>query len=818
MERSTIGVVASFVVALISHAQPVVHRWVNDLPGELATITPGDPVPIEITPARTLVYIWADSTSVDIGPITVTGFTAQGGNAHVVVANPGSPPDFMVPDEQTFLASACRDWYGLRIDPNSLSDLSGVLRVSGAISRDLLAHPQGQGGIAIESDRVPRLIVGQDVRGFVLASSTASSEFVIGGVDIGRSITTTGKLEVGGFVNRTFVGATNGIAGRGVFGPVVSTAGTINLLQSFGPIVLPTGQKIAATNGINTLIARDENNVLQAINAEIDADSDNNLSGDLLELRAASLSKPVHADSIGNVLSNSPGIHVSGVVSAPIIVAAGVRSPIHVGSVTATEGLVIQGDLSDDIVATGAITKIAITGDIAGGTSSEYPILIQAPSIGELTFNRILTTDPNEIFEAEVRADSIGSLRCEGWIGLLRGSTTEFVDIGELVVGTDPCNRPDNTYGNFEGSFLIDDFDRIEIAGSLYDHTGPPRGMYLTSVPPTSVVRIGQELVNRLDLLYDGELLGQIIIGSSAYYNNNPPCGFVPPAWSDDVVMDFNQTMTPRPHYEQTSIEFGGGSVGLVPYAMHRADIAWTTYTNDDDAGQILQSEFCPVGSNARRQELRLKFYGPLASSSESIFTPVVRLQQQPTGSTMWVDVAPRYYAAVGGQVDSLSPRIVRIGGFIADSDVRMLSAGHYRVLPALDAEGVPLLRCAGTYANPPLPVATEVIEGVVHFLGGAFEFDIALDCDADGHLNQPGDTACMRTFEGQCPADVDDATGSGNADGGVTIDDLLYYLNMFELGTANADLDDGSGTGTPDSGVTIEDLLFYLNHFEAGC
>jgi hypothetical protein len=75
-----------------------------------------------------------------------------------------------------------------------------------------------------------------------------------------------------------------------------------------------------------------------------------------------------------------------------------------------------------------------------------------------------------------------------------------------------------------------------------------------------------------------------------------------------------------------------------------------------------------------------------------------------------------------------------------------------------------------------------------------------------------------MRTFEGQCPADVDDATGSGNADGGVTIDDLLYYLNIFELGTANADLDDGSGTGTRDSGVTIEDLLFDLNHFEAGC
>ncbi len=526
----------------------------------------------------------------------------------------------------------------------------------------------------------------------------------------------------------------------------------------------------------------------------------------------------MHVGSVGNVLSSTPGINISGTVSAPIVVETQVASPISVGSVTAAEGIVIHGDLSDDITSTGAITKITITGDIAGGPSAEWPMKIEAPSIGELVFQRATTSEPNDSFEIEVRADAIGSLQCEGFVGLLRGSSDTFVDLAELIVGTDPCNRPDVTYGNFEGSFLVDAFDRIEIAGSLIDHTGAPRGMYLTSVPPASVVRIGQELANRLDILDNGGLEGQVIIGSSAYINNDPVCGFVPPAWLDDVVVSFNQTMTPRPHYAQASIEFGGGSVGVVPYAMHRADVAWTSYTSDDDAGEVLQSEFCPVGNNSRRQELRLKFYGPLVSAAESIFTPVVRLQQQPSGSTLWVDVAPRYYAAVGGQADSLSPRIVRVGGYIADSDVRMLAAGHYRVLPALDAEGVPLLRCAGTYLNPPRPIATEIIEGVVHFLGGAFEFDVDLDCDADGHLNQPGDPACMRTFEGQCPADVDDATMSGNADGGVTIDDLLYYLDIFELGTASADLDDGSGTGTPDGGVTIEDLLFFLSHFEAGC
>lgn len=68
------------------------------------------------------------------------------------------------------------------------------------------------------------------------------------------------------------------------------------------------------------------------------------------------------------------------------------------------------------------------------------------------------------------------------------------------------------------------------------------------------------------------------------------------------------------------------------------------------------------------------------------------------------------------------------------------------------------------------------------------------------------------------CVADVDDGSGTGTCDGGVTIDDLLYYLGLFEQGAVAADVDDGTGTGTPDGGVTIDDLLYYLVRFEAGC
>lgn len=69
-----------------------------------------------------------------------------------------------------------------------------------------------------------------------------------------------------------------------------------------------------------------------------------------------------------------------------------------------------------------------------------------------------------------------------------------------------------------------------------------------------------------------------------------------------------------------------------------------------------------------------------------------------------------------------------------------------------------------------------------------------------------------------ECVADVDNGSFTGLPDGGVTIDDLLYYLRIFEAGSIAADLDDGSGAGVPDHGVTVDDLLYFLFRFESGC
>lgn len=86
-----------------------------------------------------------------------------------------------------------------------------------------------------------------------------------------------------------------------------------------------------------------------------------------------------------------------------------------------------------------------------------------------------------------------------------------------------------------------------------------------------------------------------------------------------------------------------------------------------------------------------------------------------------------------------------------------------------------------------------------------------------------PNPMFTFTTSPATCAADLDndgDFTNGGSPDGGVDINDLLYFLTAFESGAVAADLDnDGDpAVGTPDGGVDINDLLFFLVRFESGC
>jgi probable HAF family extracellular repeat protein len=85
--------------------------------------------------------------------------------------------------------------------------------------------------------------------------------------------------------------------------------------------------------------------------------------------------------------------------------------------------------------------------------------------------------------------------------------------------------------------------------------------------------------------------------------------------------------------------------------------------------------------------------------------------------------------------------------------------------------------------------------------------------------VNTAGATeAFVAAIAGLCAADLDDGTGTGTLDGGVTLDDLVYFISRYAAGDNRCDLDDGAGFGNPDGGVTLDDLLFFLSRFSLGC
>ncbi len=157
--------------------------------------------------------------------------------------------------------------------------------------------------------------------------------------------------------------------------------------------------------------------------------------------------------------------------------------------------------------------------------------------------------------------------------------------------------------------------------------------------------------------------------------------------------------------------------------------------------------------------------------------------------------------------------------------------------VPALSASGIDILTL-----TPDADVQLE--PGETYWLllgpaaGGSFQWAYAegnnfLGIGSFGNYNYSTDAGATWTNYGSdnpfkvrvnvepppgCPADLDDGSNTGTPDGGVTIEDLLYYVTIFADGLHAADLDDGSGAGTPDGGVTIDDLLYFLERFAAGC
>lgn len=99
------------------------------------------------------------------------------------------------------------------------------------------------------------------------------------------------------------------------------------------------------------------------------------------------------------------------------------------------------------------------------------------------------------------------------------------------------------------------------------------------------------------------------------------------------------------------------------------------------------------------------------------------------------------------------------------------------------------------------------------------FRFDANVAPATSGEITlglwKPG-TPTSVSAAAQVPAQI--CVADTTLDGGVGIEDLLVYLDNFNLGLVIADVDNGTGTCTHDGGVGIEDLLYYLDRYGNGC
>jgi len=352
------------------------------------------------------------------------------------------------------------------------------------------------------------------------------------------------------------------------------------------------------------------------------------------------------------------------------------------------------------------------------------------------------------------------------------------------------------TSGTFSGSLLGLGFT----GGSV----GDPPGIItvgglaasvnlVSPLSSTSFIKAGTALTGAITLPTNG-LVGQIIPnalnGSSA--------------WTGTVTVD-GTALAPN-YYSNVSSGLGGGAVGLVPYNVYPSD---DTRTGDGSSGSptwILQSEISGQIAMTGEQPLLIPFYGPLVAG-----TGLARVEHL-EGST-WVDRSSQFFRVVAG-ASGVNPRMLVVGARQVGFPSRNIPVpiGHYRVVQDGATADANKVRCDKTLVTGTPPA-------VANF---TYYFCVLPDCTQDGVLDN-GTTSCdsftaCPSGEGvNCVTDCSSGT-PGVPDGAVTIDDLLYYLALFEAGSIDADIDDGTGSGVPDQATDINDLLFFLIRFEAGC
>jgi hypothetical protein len=195
-------------------------------------------------------------------------------------------------------------------------------------------------------------------------------------------------------------------------------------------------------------------------------------------------------------------------------------------------------------------------------------------------------------------------------------------------------------------------------------------------------------------------------------------------------------------------------------------------------------------------------------------------------GGVSQVALLPSGELAVGGgftrvgDQTSVSFARLTLGGLspsLTEHPTNVAGCSHASAMFSVGAGGTDPLSYAWRKNSDPIDPAQNpsATTSLLH-LENLHEADVGVyDCVVSNPCGSVTSRAAMLSL---CPADLTDASGTGLCDRGVTIEDLVYFIESFFSGAEDADIDDGSGNGVPDRGVTIEDLIYFLIRFEGGC
>lgn len=292
--------------------------------------------------------------------------------------------------------------------------------------------------------------------------------------------------------------------------------------------------------------------------------------------------------------------------------------------------------------------------------------------------------------------------------------------------------------------------------------------------------------------------LGDVEVGTGDATDQNQP--------GTPIIISTNAARaTPGwvgPNYGSPSAGVGGSAVGLVNYHHYPTDSNPVPTAEGVAVSQARISGIYQVPLTP----LDVRTYGHLVPSTDvGVVEKLVNGQWDGSGTWMF-----RRVAAPEGFPRSIHIATRAVGYPAQNIPVPL---GRYRFRQGTDTANP--VRCAETFLALPPPVADFT-----------YEFCVVRDCPPLGGTQADGVpdfdtctfTPCPNTGCTHPICDCDDGSFTGTPDGGVTADDLLYFLFLFDTGNPGADIDDGTQTATPDGGVTVDDLLFFLLRFDMGC